>query len=205
VGRLLRPPPRPAGGHGNLGGGRIGRAVPGHIGRGSPIRRHLHPTASFHRHHRRHHYRHHRIRIIDVMAGHGDQSDDDTNAEGPLGKGGKQSTVVACWAGRRYRQQPPAANRARPLRWLRSGMELTRFRGLVILREKFPMPRNRQPYSSEFRRQVVGLVRAGRTPEELARDFVGRVDPQLGCARANSMRATRPVSRVPSVRRSWCG
>lgn len=33
------------------------------------------------------------------------------------------------------------------------------------------MPRSRQPYSSEFRRQMVELVRAGRTPEELAREF----------------------------------
>ena len=33
------------------------------------------------------------------------------------------------------------------------------------------MPRTRPPYSSEFRRQMVELVRAGRTPEELAREF----------------------------------
>ena len=33
------------------------------------------------------------------------------------------------------------------------------------------MPRTRPPYSSEFRQQLVELVRAGRTPEELAREF----------------------------------
>lgn len=33
------------------------------------------------------------------------------------------------------------------------------------------MPRTRAPYSPEFRRQMVELVRAGRTPEELAREF----------------------------------
>jgi transposase len=33
------------------------------------------------------------------------------------------------------------------------------------------MPRTRPPYNSEFRRQMVELVRAGRTPEELAREF----------------------------------
>ena len=33
------------------------------------------------------------------------------------------------------------------------------------------MPRSRPPYSSEFRRQMVELVRAGRTPEELSREF----------------------------------
>jgi len=33
------------------------------------------------------------------------------------------------------------------------------------------MPRTRPPYSPEFRQQIVELVRAGRTPEELAREF----------------------------------
>jgi len=33
------------------------------------------------------------------------------------------------------------------------------------------MPRSRPPYPSEFRRQMVELVRAGRTPEELAKEF----------------------------------
>lgn len=33
------------------------------------------------------------------------------------------------------------------------------------------MPRSRPPYPSEFRNQMVELVRAGRNPEELAREF----------------------------------
>ena len=33
------------------------------------------------------------------------------------------------------------------------------------------MPKIRPPYSSEFRRQMVDLVRAGRDPEDLAREF----------------------------------
>ena len=33
------------------------------------------------------------------------------------------------------------------------------------------MPRTRKPYPSEFREQMVELVRAGRTPEELSREF----------------------------------
>jgi transposase len=33
------------------------------------------------------------------------------------------------------------------------------------------MPRSRKPYPPEFRQQVVELVRAGRTPEELSREF----------------------------------
>ena len=33
------------------------------------------------------------------------------------------------------------------------------------------MPRTRPPYPPEFRRQMVELVRAGRTPEELSQEF----------------------------------
>jgi transposase len=33
------------------------------------------------------------------------------------------------------------------------------------------MPRFRKPYPPEFRQQLVELVRAGRTPEELSREF----------------------------------
>lgn len=33
------------------------------------------------------------------------------------------------------------------------------------------MPRSRPPYPPEFRRQMVELVRAGRQPEELAKQF----------------------------------
>src|SRR5258708_32020048 len=33
------------------------------------------------------------------------------------------------------------------------------------------MPKTRPPYSPEFRRQMVDLVRAGRNPDDLAREF----------------------------------
>lgn len=33
------------------------------------------------------------------------------------------------------------------------------------------MPRTRKPYPAEFREQLIALVRAGRTPEELAKEF----------------------------------
>ena len=33
------------------------------------------------------------------------------------------------------------------------------------------MPKSHPPYSPEFRRQMVELVRAGRPPEDLAREF----------------------------------
>jgi transposase len=35
----------------------------------------------------------------------------------------------------------------------------------------FDVPKFRVPYSPEFRRQMVELVRSGRTPEELSREF----------------------------------
>lgn len=33
------------------------------------------------------------------------------------------------------------------------------------------MPRTRQPYPEEFRQQILELVRGGRTPDELAKEF----------------------------------
>ncbi len=33
------------------------------------------------------------------------------------------------------------------------------------------MPRSRPPYSPEYRQQLVDLVRGGRTPEDLSREF----------------------------------
>ena len=33
------------------------------------------------------------------------------------------------------------------------------------------MPKSRAPYPAEFRRRIVELVRSGRTPEELSREF----------------------------------
>jgi transposase len=33
------------------------------------------------------------------------------------------------------------------------------------------MARKHPPYTPEFRRQMIELVRAGRTPEELAKEF----------------------------------
>jgi transposase len=33
------------------------------------------------------------------------------------------------------------------------------------------MARKQAPYAPEFRRQMIELVRAGRTPEELAKEF----------------------------------
>jgi transposase len=33
------------------------------------------------------------------------------------------------------------------------------------------MPRTREPYPPEFRQQMIELVEAGRTPEELSREF----------------------------------
>mgnify|MGYP003290719147 CR=1 FL=1 len=33
------------------------------------------------------------------------------------------------------------------------------------------MPKSRPPYPAEFRRKMIALVRAGRTPEELSKQF----------------------------------
>ena len=41
------------------------------------------------------------------------------------------------------------------------------------------MPKSRGPYSPEFRQRIVELVRKGRTPEELGRQF----EPSAQCIR----------------------
>ena len=51
-------------------------------------------------------------------------------------------------------------------------VELTRFRGHPqTWGEEDTMPRSRPPYSQEYRQQMVDLVRGGRTPESLSREF----------------------------------
>ena len=42
---------------------------------------------------------------------------------------------------------------------------------LKLSAEVFQMPKTRPPYLPEFRRRVVDLVRAGRSPEDFAREF----------------------------------
>ena len=54
------------------------------------------------------------------------------------------------------------------------GLELTRFRGHFQSKgrkEGSTMARKQRRYPPEFRREIVGLVRSGRSPEALAREF----------------------------------
>jgi transposase len=53
------------------------------------------------------------------------------------------------------------------------------------------MPRTRPPYPPELRRRLVELVRAGQTPEELARKF----EPSAGAIRNWVVQAARDEGR----------
>ena len=53
------------------------------------------------------------------------------------------------------------------------------------------MPKSRPPYPAEFRRQMVELVRAGRTPDELSREF----EPSAEAIRQWVKQADRDVGR----------
>ncbi len=53
------------------------------------------------------------------------------------------------------------------------------------------MPKTRPPYSPEFRRQMVDLVRAGRDPADLAREF----EPSAQAIRNWVAQADRPKGR----------
>ena len=55
------------------------------------------------------------------------------------------------------------------------------------------MSKTRAPYPPEFRQQIVELVRAGRTPEELAREF----EPSAQAVRNWVAQADRDEGRRP--------
>ena len=59
---------------------------------------------------------------------------------------------------------------ARPVTELPVEMPVVEIFRLV---EEDTMPRSRPPYSPEYRQQMVDLVRGGRTPESLSREFGG--------------------------------
>jgi len=55
------------------------------------------------------------------------------------------------------------------------------------------MPRTRRPYSAEFRRRLVELVRGGQTPEDTARKF----EPSANAMRNWVVQAARDEGRRP--------
>jgi len=79
---------------------------------------------------------------------------------------------------------------------------------LKLSREVSIMPKSRPPNSPEFRRQMVNLVRAGRSPDDLAREFepsshgntAGSIDQPCGggdvlamASRSSSALSTAPI------------
>lgn len=61
------------------------------------------------------------------------------------------------------------------------------------------MPRNRPPYPPEYRQQLVDLVRGGRTPEELSREFEPSAQSIRNWVAAAAL-AERPSDEVPRRR-----
>ncbi len=59
------------------------------------------------------------------------------------------------------------------------------------------MPKTRPPYASEFRRQMVELARAGRSAEELAREF----EPSAQAIRNWVAQADRVADQLNLTRR----
>jgi len=53
------------------------------------------------------------------------------------------------------------------------------------------MPKSRRPYPLEFRQRIIELVRSGRSPESLARDF----EPSAQCIRNWVRQADRDQGR----------
>ena len=71
------------------------------------------------------------------------------------------------------------------------------------------MPKTRPPYPPEFRRRLLDLVRAGRTPESLSKEFkVSARSIRTSASAAHSATGGRgggPPSplRAPKPRRAW--
>ena len=63
------------------------------------------------------------------------------------------------------------------------------------------MPKTRPPYSPEFRRQMVDLVRAGRSPEDLAREFEPTAQSISGWAAAADKQEGRREEVVAGLAR----
>ena len=68
------------------------------------------------------------------------------------------------------------------------------------------MPRTRVPYAAEFLHQMVELVRAGRTPEELSREFEPTAQtihpPRASIATGTTASWLRTPNSVPPSRAS---
>ena len=60
------------------------------------------------------------------------------------------------------------------------------------------MPRSHRPYAAEFRRRMVDLVRAGRTPESLGEEF----EPTAQAIRNWVRQADRDEGHRPDDRRA---
>lgn len=64
------------------------------------------------------------------------------------------------------------------------------------------MPKSHPPYAPEFRCQMVDLVRSGRTPEELAREFEPTAQAITNWVRQAERDAGRRDDGLPEVERA---
>ena len=67
------------------------------------------------------------------------------------------------------------------------------------------MHRHRDPYPPEFRQQMVDLVRAGRTPEELSREFEPSAQAIRNWARQSDLDEGRRDDGLTSAEREELG
>jgi transposase len=71
-----------------------------------------------------------------------------------------------------------------------------------LSQEVFSMSHTRPPYSPEFRRQMVDLVRAGRDPADLAREFEPTAQAITNWMRQAERDAGRRDDGLPEVERA---
>ena len=61
------------------------------------------------------------------------------------------------------------------------------------------MPKSRLPYSPEFRRQMVDLVHAGRSPEDLSREFEPTAQSIVAWVAAADKQESRREEVIPGL------
>lgn len=61
------------------------------------------------------------------------------------------------------------------------------------------MPKSKPPYASEFRQQMIELVRAGRNPAELAREFPCSAQAIRNWVKQVAIDAAKPLPRKDGV------
>ena len=121
-------------------------------------------------------------------------------ADAPLGSVSERPPAAAGSAGTRAGPPGPGAGRTGVGQFPRTPILLARRRSPT-------MPKSRPPYPAAFQQEMVELVRSGRTPGELAREFEPSAEAirKTGSRRLIATLASAPTACAPKNMRRFVG